>query len=194
MDEELSKDQQLMEFEPAKLPKDIKREAREEWHYMLWLQGRKYREIEGITGFERTCIWKDIKRVSDRMAATPRDMESTRQMALMSLRVTRSELMHSIRLAHDGKDGRGNIPWGHIAKLYDVAAGIDETILARYTQTGSVSNEVSLADVEKSKIVLDYLVSKYGPESLDGFEAYYTRQLTLKKAKPVEAVARPAGP
>lgn len=178
-------DQQLMEFEPAKLPRDIKREAREEWHYMLWLQGKKYRQIEDITGFERSCIWKDIKRVQDRLAVTPRDMESVRQMALMSLRVTRSEVMNSIRLAHESKGGRGQVPWGHIAKLYDVAAGIDETILARYTQTGKVTTS-ALADFEKSKIIMDYMVSKYGPESLDGFEDYYVRHLTLKRAKPIE--------
>jgi hypothetical protein len=179
-------DQALMEFEPAKLPRDIKREAREEWHYMLWLQGKKYSEIEGITGFERTTIWKDIKRVQDRLSVTPRDMESVRQMALMSLRVTRSELMNSIRLAHESKGGRGQVPWGHIAKLYDVAAGIDETILARYTQTGGVTT-ASLADLEKSKIILDFIVNKFGPEALDGFEEYYTRQITLKKAKPIKA-------
>lgn len=184
-------DQALMNFEPAslatRLPRDIKREARQEWHYMLWLQGKKYREIELITGFKRKCIWQDIKRVQDRLATTPRDMESVRQMALMSLRITRSKVIHSIELAHESKGGRGQTPWGHIAKLYDVAAGIDETILERYTQTGAAPNTVSLADIEKSKIVMDYMVSKYGPESLDGFEAYYTRQLLLKKAKPVEA-------
>ena len=192
MDEESSEvvlseeEQALMDFEPALLPKDIKRAAREEWHYMLWLQGRKYREIEVITGFERRCIWRDINRVQDRLAATPRDMESVREMALMSLRVTRSEVMASIRQAHDGKDGRGNVPWGHIAKLYGVAAGIDETILERYTQTGSAQVTSSLADLEKSKIILDFIVSKLGPEALDGFEEYYTRQLALKNAKPVD--------
>ena len=176
-----------MDFEPTLLPKDIKRAAREEWHYMLWLQGRKYREIEVITGFERRCIWRDINRVQDRLAATPRDMESVREMALMSLRVTRSEVMASIRQAHDGKDGRGNVPWGHIAKLYDVAAGIDRTILERYTQAATISSTTALADIEKSKVVLDYMVSKFGPEALDGFDEYYTRNLALKKAKPVKA-------
>lgn len=182
-------EQALAAFEPAKLPRDIKREAREEWHYQLWLMGKKYREIEAITGFERTCIWKDIKRVQERLALTPRDMEDVRQMALMSLRVTRSEVMHSIRLAHESKGGRGQVPWGHIAKLYDVAAGIDETILARYTQTGGTITASALADFEKAKIIMDYMVSKFGPESLDGFEEYYTRQLAIKKAKPIEVEA-----
>jgi hypothetical protein len=182
-------EQALAAFDPSKLPRDIKREAREEWHYMLWLQGRKYREIEAITGFERSCIGKDIRRVQDRLALTPRDMEDVRQMALMSLRITRSEVMHSIRVAHESKGGRGQVPWGHIAKLYDVAAGIDETILARYTQTGGAATASALADFDKAKIIMDYMVSKYGPESLDGFEEYYTRQMALKKSKPIEVEA-----
>ena len=180
-----------MDFEPAelaaRLPRDIKREAREEWHYMLWLQGKVYREIEDITGFKRTCIFLDIKRVESRMAITPKDMESVRQMALMSLRITRSKIIHSIELAHESKSARGAVPWGHIAKLYDVAAKIDETILQRYTQAATISSTKALADVEKSKIILDYMVSKFGPESLDGFDEYYSQNLALKKAKPVTA-------
>lgn len=180
-----------MDFEPARLaarlPRDIKREARQEWHYMLWLQGKEYSEIEVITGFKRKCIWNDIKRVEALMAATPKDMESVRQMALMSLRITRSKLIHSIELAHESKGGRGQVPWGHIAKLYDVAAGIDRTILERYTQAATISSTTALADIEKSKVVLDYMVSKFGPEALDGFDEYYTRNLALKKAKPVKA-------
>ena len=43
-------DQALERFEPAKLPREIKREAREEWHYQLWLMGKKYREIKAEQG------------------------------------------------------------------------------------------------------------------------------------------------
>ncbi len=175
-----------MDFQPARLPKTIKREAREEWHYQLWLQGKKYWQIEAITGFERTTIWKDIKRVEARLAATPKDMESVRQMALSSLRVTRSEVMESIRLAHESKGGRGQTPWGHIFKGYEVAANIDRTILERYTQTGTAQGASALADIEKAKIVMDYMTSKFGPESLDGFDEYYTTALTLKR-KTVDA-------
>lgn len=177
-----AEEQKLMDFEPSKLPKDIKREAREEWHYMLYLQGKKYREIEEITGFERTTIWKDIKRVIARLGAVPQDMESIRQMALMSLRITRSEALASARKAQQAQGGRA-VPYGSVAKLFEVAADIDKTILQRYTQAVPLG---SRSDIEKSKIIIDFMVNKFGPESLDDFEAYYTRHLALKKAIPVD--------
>jgi len=181
-------EQDLTDFEPAKLPRDIKREAREEWHYMLWLRGYKQHEIEDITGYERTTIYRDIKRVMDRLGATPRDMESIRQMALMSLRLTRAEVMSTIRKAEDLPVGK--VPYGHIARLYDVAAGIDEKILERYTQTGGAQSTTSASDLEKSNIILDFIISKFGPEALDGFQDYYTRQLALKKAKSVKSESK----
>ena len=187
-------DQMLMAFDPStiasRVPRDIKRASREEWHYRLWLEGKEYAEIEGITGFKRKCIWNDIKRVDARMAATPSDMEGIRKMALASLRVTRSNVLHSIQLAHDSKGGRGQTPWGHIFKGYEVAAGIDRTILERYTQAGTKQSASDMADVSKSEIVMDYMVSKFGPEALDGFEEYYTRNLALK-TKIVEAKQNP---
>lgn len=185
MVEELSdEDQMLMAFDPStianRLPREIKRASREEWHYRLWLEGKEYAEIELITGFKRKCIWNDIKRVDARMAATPSDMESIRKMALMSLRVTRSKVLHSIELAHESKGGRGVTPWGHIFKGYEVAAGIDRTILERYTQAGTAQSASDMADIEKAEIVMDYMTSKFGAEALDGFEEYYIRNLALK--------------
>ena len=183
-----AEDQALTRFEPSKLPKDIKREAREEWHYMLYLHGKLYREIEEITGFERTTIWKDIKRVIARLGATPRDMEDIRQLALSSLRITRSEIMNAARKAQVQIDGKA-VPWGSVSKLYEAAAGIDKIILQRYTQVGVPHG--SRPDIEKSKIIIDYMISKYGAESLDGFEAYYTSHLALKKAIPVAVESIP---
>ncbi len=180
MDSEL---RDLEPFDATKLPKDIQREAREEWHYMLYLRGKKYREIEAITGYERTTIWKDIKRMITRLGATPKDMESIRQMALMSLRITRSEVMASARKAQVVQAGGRAVPYGSVAKLYGVAADIDKMILQRYTQAVPLG---SRPDIEKSKIIIDFMVNKYGPESLDDFEEYYTRHLTLKKAIPVD--------
>ncbi|MCK4265682.1 MAG: hypothetical protein KAX31_00260 [Thermoplasmata archaeon] len=189
MDSELDTEEQgLAVFDAKKLPKDIKREAREEWHYMLYLRGKLYREIEVITGYERTTIWKDIKRVIGRLGATPRDMESIRQMAMMSLRITRSEVLDSARKAQIAAGGRA-VPWGSVSKLYAVAAGIDETILERYTQRATPQG--SPADIEKAKIIIDFMVSKFGAESLDDFEEYYTRHLNLKRAIPVEVEAAP---
>lgn len=155
---------------------------------MLYLHGKKYREIEEITGFERTTIWKDIKRVITRLGATPRDMEDIRQMALMSLRITRSELMAAARNAQKQIGGKA-VPWGSVSKLYEAAAGIDKMILQRYTQVGVPHG--SRPDIEKSKIIIDYVISKFGVEALDGFEAYYTRHMTLKKTIPVDVESVP---
>ena len=178
-----AEERDLVPFDAKKMPKDLQREAREEWHYILYLHGKKYREIEGITGYERTTIWKDIKRVIARLGATPRDMESIRQMAMMSLRITRSEVLDAARKAQIQKGGRA-VAYGSVAKLYAVAAGIDETILERYTQR-AVPQGAS-GDIEKSKIIIDFMVNKFGPESLDAFEEYYTTHLALKNAMPVE--------
>lgn len=186
-----AEEQKLMDFEPSKLPKDIKREAREEWHYMLWLQGKKYGEIEAITGFERTTIWKDIKRMMARLGATPSDMESIRQMALMSLRITRSEALAAARKAQVVQAGGRAVPYGSVAKLFEVAADIDKVILQRYTQPGA--SHGSRSDIERSKIIIDYMVNKFGPESLDDFDEYYTRHLTLKKAIPVDVEVKEKG-
>lgn len=185
-----AEEQKLMDFEPSKLPRDIKREAREEWHYMLWLQGKKYWEIEAITGWERTTIWKDIKLMMARLGATSSDMESIRQMALMSLRITRSEVLAAARKAQKVTDGRA-VPYGSLAKLFEVAADIDKMILQRYTQPGA--SHGSRPDIEKSKIIIDFMVSKFGPESLDDFDEYYTRHLTLKKAIPVDVKIKEKG-
>lgn len=187
MESELERD--LVTFDASKMPKDLQREAREEWHYILYLRGKKYWEIEKITGYERTTIWRDIKRVIARLGATPRDMESIRQLAMMSLRITRSEVMDAARKAQEAQGGRA-VPYGSVAKLYSVAAGIDETILERYTQVGSPQGS-SPGDIEKSKIIIDYMVMKFGPESLDGFEEFYANRLALKKAIHVEVETAP---
>ncbi len=35
---------------------DLKRDARREWCYFLWIRGKKLREIEEITGSDRVTI------------------------------------------------------------------------------------------------------------------------------------------
>jgi len=177
MDEIISEEERkTQEFDPVLLPKDFKREIRREWHFQLWCMQKTYEEIHGITGFERTTIWEDIKAVQERLSATPKTIESIIQTALMSLRMTKAEAMAAAREAQAEKQPR----WDRVAKLFVVAADIDKTILQRFTQPALVQ-QPNAADSEKAQIVLDYIVSKFGPEGLDGFEEYYTRQLTLKK-------------
>lgn len=186
MDEAKSEEEQMMEaFDPAQLPKEFKKEVRQQWHFQLWLMQKTYKEIRGITGFSRDTIWKDIKEVQARLAATPRTIDDIIQIAMMSLRVTKAEAMAAARMAMEEKNPR----WDRIAKLFGIAASIDTAILTRFTQPALVK-QPSTADDEKSQIILEFIVSKFGPEGLDDFNEYYTRQLTLKrnlKAGGVEA-------
>lgn len=163
-------------FESTTLAKDFKREVREEWHFMLWLRQKTYREIREITGFARDTIWRDIKAVQAKLAATPRSIEDIIQTAMMSLRMTKVEAMAAARTASEEPNPR----WDRIAKLYGIAADIDKTILIRMTQPALIKKP-DAADEEKSQIILDFIVSKFGPEGLDDFDEYYTRQLTLKR-------------
>jgi hypothetical protein len=176
--DEITSDVERMteEFDSTKLPKDFKREVREEWHFQLWLMQKTYKEIEAITGFERTCIWNDIKRVQARLAATPKTIESIIQTAMMSLRITAAEATAAARTAQDDD----NVRWDRVAKLFDVAASIHKTILTRFTQPALVK-QPDAADDQKSQIILEFIVMKFGPEGLDGFDEYYTRQLNLKR-------------
>ena len=162
------------EFDVKKLPREFKREIREEWHFQLWLMQRTYKEISEITGFERTTIWEDIKRVQARLAATPKTIESIIQTAMMSLRITKAEAMAAARKAQDDKNPR----WDRIAKLFEVAASIDKTILTRFTQPALIKRPDTVDD-KKSQIILDFIISRFGPEGLDGFEEFYSHQLTV---------------
>jgi len=177
MDETPSEIERMTEeFDASKLPKEFKREVREEWHLMLWLNQRTYAEIEAITGFARTTIWIDIKTAMARLAATPKTIESIIQTTLMSLRITKAEIMGAAREAQEGKNPR----WDRVAKLFGEAADIDKAILNRFTQPALVK-QPNTADSEKSQIVLEFIVSRFGPEGLDGFEEYYTQQLSIKR-------------
>jgi len=178
--DELPSDVERMtkEFDPTKLPKIFKREVREEWHLMLWLGQRTYADIEAITGFGRTTIWNDIKTAMARLAATPKTIESIIQTTLMSLRVTKAEIMAAAREAQEDKVVR----WDRVAKLFGEAASIDKTILNRFTQPALVK-QPDTVDSERSQIIIDFIISKFGPEGLDGFEEFYNHQLAVKKSE-----------
>ena len=160
---------------------DLKRDARREWVYFLWIRGKKLREIEEITGSDRVTIWRYIKHIRERLAENPRSIEEIRQEALFALRLDRAEIFETIKEAKS----KEKVNYGQIAKLYSEAVGIDKIILQRYTQTGVSQDPSALADLEKSKIILDFIVTKFGPEGLDGFEDYYTRQLRARVVDPL---------
>jgi len=166
----------LEEWDPdIRKPIELKRESRQEWHALLWLQGKTYREIGELTGWGRNTIWEDIKEVQTRWAQTPISNQDVRTLALMSLRILRTEIMQTIDEAKD-KDA----PYNQIAKLYTEAAGIDKLILTRYTQPQGEGEAVAAAE-ERAMIVIDYFTEKYGAEALAGFEEYYNRRVAQKR-------------
>ena len=155
---------------------DLKRDARREWVYFLWLRGKKLREIEEITGSDRVTILRYIKYIIERLTENPRSIEEIRQEALFALRLDRAEIFETINEAKS----KEKVNYGQIAKLYAEAVGIDKLILQRYTQSRGPQS-VTGSQIDKAKIILDFIVTKYGPEALDNFEEYYTRQLMLKQ-------------
>ena len=169
-------ERQLMNM--GKTPLDMKRDQRQEWHMMLWLQGKTYAEICAITLVNRATVYEDLKVIQERWNSTPTSEADVRKLALMSLRITRSEIMGTIEEAK-----QNDAKYGEIAKLYDAAVDIDQTILQRYTQMPNETQAIGEAE-ERAMIVIDFFRQKYGPESLDGFEDYYKKRLVLKKLIP----------
>lgn len=158
-----SEEEMMRSFKPRKLPKDMKIEGRREWMLFLWLRGKTYSEIEKITGFERSTIWKDIKVMQEELAKNPAGAESIRQSALFSMRLMKAEILEKARTVEN------NVAW----RYYQSALGVEEMILERYTQPG---REIPVPSADESDIkqaLIDYLVEKLGPDGMEGFEEWF---------------------
>lgn len=148
------------------LPRELKKEIRKEWHFFLWCRQMEYSQISSITGYERTTIWLDIKEVMDELQEHPIEHEKTRQLALLQLRQLSAEITHRARDSENDNSA---------AKLYKEAADIQKTILERFTQPIS-NTEVQKSEDEMSRALIDFMVEKWGPEALDGFEKWYSKR------------------
>lgn len=166
---------------PIKTPLDLKRHQRQEWVTLLWLQGKTYDEIAEIVGINRTTVWEDLKIIQERWRTTPTSEADIRKIALMSLRITRSEILHTIEEAKENE-----AKYSEIAKLYEAAVDIDKTILQRYTQMPNESQAIQAAE-ERAMIVIDYMREKMGQSALDGFEDYYQKRLAMRRIVPAES-------
>jgi hypothetical protein len=176
----------LEDWDPSKLPREMKIEVRREIHWFYWMQGKTYREIEAITGWSRWTIWEDIKWVMANLGKQPSDMGSIRKTALMHLWIVRAEILDTARKAQ----AREKVSMGHVAKLYEVAAGIDEHILTRYTPPEALEKPGALKNLEEQlKAMVKYVKHKLGPEGLDDFEDFFRQQLALQEALKVESKA-----
>lgn len=150
---------------------DIKIEARRERVFWLWLRGYKLREIEEMTGVERTTLWRDIKAVREQLAANPQTIEQILMETLMMMRFIRADALEMARKA-DLKNAH---------RYYKVAADIDKKILERFTQPETMFKVEDHSDDEKAKAVIDFIIEKMGPEALDGFETWYQNRLEMNK-------------
>jgi hypothetical protein len=164
----------LAEWDPSHVrPIDLKRQSRRQWHWLLWMQLKSYKEICKITGWGRNTVWEDIKAVNEELAKTPTRDQDVRTLALMSLRITKVRIMESVE-----KYEAANASATSIAALYKEIAAIDKTILSRYTVPKGDNTAVVEAE-ERAMMVIDYFTEKYGPDALEGFKDYYN----MRKAK-----------
>lgn len=171
-------DPDLDTWDPSTLPREVKKEIRRELHWFYWMQQKKYHEITAITGFSRWTIAEDIKWVQANLAANPQSMENIRQTALMTLRLTRGEVISAARAAqHQEK-----IIYNAVAKLYEVAADIDKHILTRYTPPEALQKPGAFKEMEDQlKAMVKYVQHKLGPEGLDDFEDFFRQQIILQE-------------
>jgi len=153
------------------MPKDVKKEVRKEWHWFLWLRLFTYEEIEAITGFERTTIWKDLKEVQEEMARNPLDHQKTIQLVMLQLRMDHAEIIQRARDSESDKNA---------ASLYKIAVQTQTKMLERFTQPINV-NEQAIRSEDQTQAVIDFMVEKFGPESLDAFETWYSKRRVAKE-------------
>jgi hypothetical protein len=180
---EAEKDEQERQLNRSLL--DMKREKRQEYHMLLWLEGKTYPQICAITGFGKNTVWEDLKAVQERWQNTPSNDANVRKLALMSLRITRAEILQTI-----GEAKTKNAKYADIAKLYDAAVDIDQTILQRYTQMPNESQAIFDAE-ERAKITIDFFIEKWKKlslpgDALDGFEEYYQKRLNMRRVVPAQ--------
>lgn len=154
---------------------EMKIEYRREWHYFLWLRGKKLREIEAITGWDESTVWLDLRAIREQLNIQPRSLEQIRMETLLSLRLLHQDILRTIQEAK----GVEKINYQHIRGLFAEAAGIDKIILQRYTQPGTAP-EVQARSDEQIMAMIDYLTEKLGPESLTDFEQWWKGRMATK--------------
>jgi len=172
-------DAQLSEWNPEETkPIELKMKSRRQWHMLLWLQLKTYKEIQAITGWGRNTIWEDIKWAREQLALVPENDQDVRNLTLMSLQILKTEIKETIDEAK-----MAEAPYNQIAKLYGEITGIDKLVLTRYTQPKAEAAAINEAE-KRATIVIDFFVEKYGGEALDGFQEYYQRRLAQERVLP----------
>lgn len=167
----------------------MKREARLEYEYFLWLRGKKLREIAEITGMNIKTVWQDLTEVREKLNAQPRDLIQIRMETLLSLRLIQQDLLNNAKaVASTIITAKKAQPpnYNQIKGLYGErranfaeAADIDKLILTRFTQSGTAP-QVNAEANEQVMAMIDYITEKLGPESLDDFMTWWKGRMAVK--------------
>ena len=169
----------------------MKREARMEYEYFLWLRGKKLREIAEIINMDITTVWNDLNEIREKINEQPRDLNQIRMETLLSLRLIQQDLLNNAKdveavisrakLGDEPKYNQIKALYGERRANFEAAADIDKLILTRYTQPGSAP-EVRAEANEQIMAMIDYLNEKLGPESMDDFMNWWKGRMNVKNA------------
>ena len=167
----------------------MKREARMEYEYFLWLRGKKLREIAEIVQKDITTVWHDLDEIRANLNQQPRDLTQIRMETLLSLRLLSQDLLNNARevqqviakakMAEDPNFNQIKGLYGERRANFVAAADIDKLILTRYTQPGSAP-EVRAEANDQIMAMIDYITEKMGPESMDDFMGWWKGRMAVK--------------
>ena len=108
--------------------------------------------------------------LQENLPITSRDLDTIRDEALLRMHLDRVEILGRARDAEDKNAWR----------FYNVIAQLDMKILDRYTQMTGGGGDPALE--EKMKIMIDFMIEKLGPESMNAFGDFYKTRLAAKRA------------
>ena len=167
----------------------MKREARMEYEYFLWLRGKKLREIAELVGVNLTTVWEDLNEIRANINEQPRDLTQIRMETLLSLRLLSSDLLNNAKevqqviarakMVEEPNYNQIRGLYGERRANFVAAADIDKLILTRYTQPGSAP-EVKAEANEQIMAMIDYITEKMGPESMDDFMGWWKGRMAVK--------------
>jgi len=133
---------------------------------MMYLEQAPQEKIAEVLGVSRSTVVEDLTNIRERISRRPPlDMEAIRQETYQRMTMLHDETVEAARAAAsvNGK-----------AKLYEVAAKLNQKILERYTQPSSKGGASKAPDLGIA--VVDYIKEKFGPEELQKFMAWYEKR------------------
>jgi len=109
-------------------------------------------------------VRRDLDAVREQLAINPQFNESAVKETYMRMVFLRNEVIKAARMAEKASDK---------AKLYGVVGKIDAKILERFTLPGMFQIQEELPQIsDNDKIMVDWILLKFGPEVLEELIAY----------------------